>query len=216
MGTPENLKSTGNQWLVNVWIVRIIRLSILVVGWSAILVFLVLSEFDPDIFSPYTVQSNVIVLSWLFVALIFQERNKGHWFFSGVIRGGITLYITITFLIFAILLTPYYHPTGIEGFANIIVHYLVPIAFIVDWILTEMYHEYPWKYIIFWLAYPIFYLIFTLIRATFTGNYIYPFLDLNSMGIGIFIMWIFILAAVFLLLGALLVFINKKIGKRFR
>lgn len=180
------------------------------------MIFLVLFEFDLDLFSAYTVQSNVVVLSWLSIALIFQERNKGHWFFSGVIRGAITLYITVTFLIFAILLAPLYHPTGIEGFSNLMAHYLVPIAFIVDWILTEMHHEYPWKYIIFWLAYPIFYLIFTLIRAALTGNYIYPFLDLNLMGIGIFVLSVFMLAAVFLLLGALLVFINKKIGKHFR
>lgn len=217
MNIDESLKTNEHQWLVNAWIVRIIRLGILTLGWSAIIIIITLGwDGLHTLFSTYTIQSNLLVLIWLSIATIFQEKYKAHWFFNGIIHGAITLYITVTFIIFAILLAPLYHPTGIGAYTNLIVHYLVPIAFITDTVLTEIKHEYSWKYIIFWLVYPIFYLILTLIRGYITGDYIYPFLDLNSMGIGLFVLWCFILSAVFLLLGSLLVFLNKKIGKRLK
>ena len=206
-----------NKWVVNVWIIRIIRLVVLVLGWSSIIIGIVSSGGNVGfMFSTYTIQSNTMVLVWLSIAVLFQEKNRDHWFFSKIIRGAITLYITITFIIFAILLSPYYHPTGIEQYNNINLHYLVPIAFIVDWFLTEMDREYSWKYIVIWLAYPVFYLGFTLILGYLTNTYIYYFIDLNVLGIHLFIGICVILAGAFLSLGALYVFLNKKLGKHFR
>ena len=212
----ESLKINQTQWLVNIWIIRLIRVAILILGWSSIIITLILSVGNPDILSAYTIQSNLIVMIWLSIALFFQERKKDYWFFKSVIRGAITLYITITFLVFAILLSPYYQPTGIGIYTNLALHYLIPIAFIVDWVFTELNQKYSWKYIVYWLCYPILYLIFTLIRGIFTGDYIYPFLDLESMGVNLFIIWVFILTAVFLLFGSVFIFLNKKIGNRIK
>ncbi len=210
------VESTEKQWLVNAWIVRILRLGILVLSWSAIILTLIPSLDNLDFFfTTYTIQSNLFVLIWLSIAILFQEKFKTHWFFSGVVRGAITLYITVTFIIFALLLAPFY-PGGMESYTNLSLHYIIPIAFMVDWVLTEMYHVYQWKYTLFWLAYPIFYLILTLIRGYIISDYIYPFLDLNAMGTEFFALVCVILAAFFLLLGALLVFLNKTIGKRLK
>ena len=103
---------------------------------------------------------------------------------------------------------------GMAAYTNLSLHYIIPIAFLVDWVLTEMYHVYQWKNTLFWLSYPIFYLILTLILGSITGTYIYPFLDLNAMGTELFALVCVILAAFFLLLGALLVFLNKTIRRR--
>jgi hypothetical protein len=210
----EPVKSPEKEWLVNAWIVRILRLGILVLSWSAIILTLIPAWGDLGFFfSTYTIQSNLLVLVWLNIAILFQEKYKTCWFFSGVIRGAITLYITVTFIIFALLLAPFYHPTGMAAYTNLSLHYIIPIAFLVDWVLTEMYHVYQWKYTLFWLSYPIFYLILTLILGSITGTYIYPFLDLNAMGTESFALVCVILAAFFLLLGALLVFLNKTIRR---
>jgi len=212
MKSIEDHEMTANEWLVNVWIIRIIRLIILVLGWSSLIISMILSKDIGWLFSTYTIQSNSMVMVWLTIAIIFQDRYKDHPFFNGIIRGAITLYITVTFIIFAILLSPLYHPTGIAAYTNLCLHYIVPTAFILDWVFTEMNHKYAWKFIVFWLAYPIFYLIFTLILGNLTGIYIYPFLDLNLLGVTFFTIWCFILAALFLLLGTIFVFLNRKVG----
>jgi hypothetical protein len=211
----EPVKSPEKEWLVNAWIVRILRLGILVLSWSAIILSLIPSLGNLGfLFSTYTIQSNLLILIWLSIAIFLQEKYKTCWFFSGAVRGAITLYITVTFIIFALLLAPLYHPTGIEAYTNLSLHYIIPIAFLVDWVLTEMYHVYQWKYTLFWLSYPIFYLILTLILGSITGTYIYPFLDLNAMGTEFFVIVCIILTAFFILLGSLLVFLNKTITKR--
>ncbi len=87
-------------------------------------------------------------------------------------------------------------------------HYLVPILFLADWFLTEMHRKTSWKYIFVWLAYPIFYLIFTLVRGYFTGSYIYPFLNLNTLGTNLFVIFCFFLAGVFIGFGGLFVLSN--------
>ena len=202
------------NWLVNVWVVRIIRIVILVVGWSAVIINLSLSTDIGEFVSFYTHQSNLIVLSWLSIAIIFQEKNEDSKIFSGMVRGAVTLYIFVTFLVYATLLEDFYHP-GISAFTNLSLHYLVPILFIVDWIITDSKRKYSWKYPVIWLAYPIFYLLYTVVRGSLTNWYPYSFLDLTK-GTEQFIMWCFILAGAFVVLGLLLVFINKIINKRLK
>ncbi len=202
----------GTQtWLLNVWVVRIIRIVILGFSWSSFIITLILGGNFGFIFSTYTYQSNLMVLIWLTIAVIFQERNSDHWFFSETVRGAITLYITVTFIIFAILLAPLYHPTGIAAYQNIVLHYLIPLAFILDWVLTESRREYNWAYIIYWLAYPLCYLVFSIIREAITHESIYYFLSVSEYGVPIFIAICFGLAGFFLGLGALYVFISKKV-----
>ena len=201
------------NWLVNVWVIRIIRLAILAVGWSAIIINLTLSTDYANLFSYYTIQSNYIVLVWLTIAIILQEMNEDHLLFSKIVRGAITVYIFVTFLVFVTLLEDFSHE-GIGIFTNFSLHYFVPLAFLVDWILTETKREYKWKFIILWLAYPVFYLLFTLVRGTLTGLYAYPFLDLNTLGPEVFAIMCLSLAGAFVVLGALFVLLNKLLNKQ--
>jgi hypothetical protein len=211
MTVTEGKVSEPQKWLLNVWVVRIIRIVILGFSWSSFIITFALGGDFGFTFSTYTYQSNLMVLIWLTLAVILQERNSDHWFFSEKIRGAITLYITVTFIIFAILLAPLYHPTGIAAYQNLVLHYLIPVAFILDWVLTESRRDYNWTYIIYWLVYPLCYLVFSIIREAITHESIYYFLSMSEYGVPIFIAICFGLAGFFLGLGALYVFINKKV-----
>ncbi|MHA1130285.1 MAG: Pr6Pr family membrane protein [Candidatus Helarchaeota archaeon] len=211
MNEIDAMKLEKQKSFISAWIIRLIRFLILGFSWSSFIIIFILSSDFGFTFSTYTIQSNLMVLTWLTLAILFQKKYKEHWFFSEGVRGAITLYISVTFIIFAILLAPLYHPTGIDAYQNIILHYFIPSAFIIDWIFTEIRRNYKWKYVVYWLAYPLFYLVFTIIRGVITDNYIYPFLDLNAFGVPIFTAICFALAGFFLALGALYVFISKKI-----
>jgi len=134
-------------------------------------------------FKAFTIQTNFMVTIWFTLAIIWHNKPETLEKITGPLKGAFTLYITITFIFFAVLLAPIYHPTGFAAFSNLVFHYITPIAFIVNWILTETKLRYKWSYMLYWIIYPLCYIVFAFIHGTFTGNYIYFFLDIT---VGVF------------------------------
>lgn len=161
-------------------------------------------------FKAFTMQTNLIVTIWFTLAILWYNKPETLDKISGPLKGAFTLYITITFVFFAIFLSPFYQPTGFAAFSNLILHYITPIAFIVDWILTEFKVQYKWKYLLYWIVYPLCYIIFAVIHGTITGNYLYYFFDISALGILGFVMFISILIAIGIALECLYIAINRK------
>ena len=161
-------------------------------------------------FKAFTIQTNLLVTIWFTLAIIWHNKPETLVKISGPLKGALTLYITITFIFFAVLLSPFYQPTGFAAFSNLIFHYITPIAFIVDWILTETKLRYKWNYLPYWIIYPLCYLVFIFIHGTFTGNYLYFFLDINALGILGYALFVSILIMVGIVLGSLYIAINRK------
>ena len=161
-------------------------------------------------FKTFTYQTNLIIAIWLTLAILWHKKPETLEKITGPLKGAFTLYITITFIFFAVLLAPLYQPTGFAAFSNLVFHYITPIAFIVDWILTETKLRYKWSYILYWIIYPLCYLVFAFIHGTFTGNYIYFFLDITALGIIGYTLFVSILITAGLVLGCLYIAINRK------
>ncbi|MBY8986961.1 MAG: Pr6Pr family membrane protein [Candidatus Lokiarchaeota archaeon] len=162
-------------------------------------------------FITFTMQTNLLVTIWLTLAILWHKKPQLLEKIRGVIKGAFTLYITITFVFFAILLSPIYQPTELyPAFSNLVLHYITPIAFIVDWVLTETKIRYEWKYLGYWITYPIGYLVFAFLHGTFTGNYIYFFLDIEQLGIMGYTLFITVLIISGLVLGSLYIAVNRK------
>ena len=157
-------------------------------------------------------QTNLFVSVWLTLAIIWYNKPEALKKISGLLKGAVTVYITITLIFFAILLAPFYTPpAGWPAFSNLVVHYITPIAFIVDWILTENKLRYKWKFLLYWiLIYPVCFLAFVFIHGTFTGDYIYYFFNINNLGI----LWVVLIASIIIttgiVLGCLYIAINRK------
>ncbi|MFX1324836.1 MAG: Pr6Pr family membrane protein [Promethearchaeota archaeon] len=158
----------------------------------------------------YTMQTNLMVALWFIFAIIGYKKPKYIKKISGPIKGAITLYITTTFVFFAILLQFLYHPTGYAAFNNVMLHYLIPISFIIDWILTKTNMRYEWKHLRYWIIYPICYLVFSLLHGTFTGDYLYLFLDIRRIGILWYLISVCFLIGVGLGLASIYIAINRK------
>ena len=169
------------------------RIILALLGCSTLLISHILSSTSPTnvsltliernvrIYRYFTNQTNLMVIIWLAFAIIWSSDPNKMQKLKGRLKGAITLYISVTFIIFAIVLSPLYHPTGIEGIINLNLHYIIPVAFIIDWFITEG-NNYQWKHILYWLIYPICYLVFALIHGATTGDYIYPFLNPEALG----------------------------------
>jgi hypothetical protein len=164
-------------------------------------------------FAYFTIQSNIMVFSWWLLAIIRRNNPDSLQKIMGKIRGGITMYISVTFAVFALVLGWYYEPgTTIAVFTNICLHYFLPSVFILDWFLTEK-NRYSWNFIKNWIIFPIFYLIFALIYGATTGIILYFFLDYNEFGVGLFALIILGLVLVFLAFSCILIAITMKRNK---
>ena len=161
-------------------------------------------------FIAFTMQTNFIITIQFTLAILWHNKPESLKKIIGPLKGAFTLYITITFVVFAILLSPFYQPTGWAAFSNLVLHYITPIAFIVDWVLTETKVRYQWNYLLYWMIYPLCYIIFAVIHGTFTGNYIYYFFDINTLGILGFFLFVSILIAFGIALASLYIWINRK------
>lgn len=165
-------------------------------------------------FSFYTIQSNLIVATWLTLAIIFNNKEEKPSIVSSPVQGAITLYISVTFIIFALLLSGMYKPTGWEALTNITMHYLIPIAVIIDWLITGMEVKYEWKYCIYWAFYPFGYLFYTLIQGLLTGFYPYYFLDFSLLLIPGYFISVGLISVFFFLLSCFYIFINRTLFER--
>jgi hypothetical protein len=125
--------------------------------------------------------------------------------------------ILLTFLVFNIMLA------GAEGrdpqlnwrIGSLTFHVVLPILYIADWFLFYERKKCRWYYPIASIAFPIGYVIFLLIQAvilkfdssilipTTTTPLIYPyfFVNLDTQGVHGVLMWIGILAVVFVAVG---------------
>lgn len=177
------------------------RLTLLLLGIIALIWQFTI---NPETYHYFTIQSNFFILIWLILAVIYDIKEIPLVKLNGMIRGAILLYLTITFLVNLLLLGG-----GYPNFTNYVHHYIIPIGTLMDWYFTEKEVHYEWRYLGFWLIYPILYMIISLIVGNFTGFYPYFFLNINQIGISMVIVWIAILVVVFVVIGSLLIKINQ-------
>jgi hypothetical protein len=150
-------------------------------------------------------------MAWLIAAIFISNHPEKYHIVYGVLHGAILLYITITFLVFASILAP---SQGVD-FPNFILHYFVPLAFVIDWVLTEVSNfEYQWKYLIIWMIFPLLYIVSILIYGSITFIYPYFFLDLPQLGPALFFAWIGGFIVLFIGIGSMIIAINRRLFRK--
>src|SRR5204863_1852928 len=81
-------------------------------------------------------------------------------------RGAVTLYIAITGVVFALLLSGHREDLNTASdWVNFVVHKLIPIVLVVDWLLEPARHRLKLWLAAAWLAYPAAWFAYTLIRG---------------------------------------------------
>lgn len=178
----------------------------------------------------YTIQSNILVLITqiiLLIATFFSEKLKGKvQTVLSILKYMTTVAITITLVVFWVLLAPYMEQETLLSFSCIMVHFVIPLGMIADYLCGDAEKFIKKKDILYSLIPPICYLIFCFVRANvsdvrLTGGSRFPywFLDIdqfgwvgNENGIGV-LYWIIILAIFVLILGWSLYFVKTKINR---
>jgi hypothetical protein len=135
-----------------------------------------------DFFSYFTVEANTLaVLSLVASGFVMVARVEIAWL--DYLRGAVALYMTTTILIFIVLLSGY--PSSeltAVPWDNTVLHYLMPIAIIVDWLVAGPVRAVAYRSALVWLAVPLAYLFYSLIRGHVVHWYPYPFMDPSHRG----------------------------------
>ncbi|MFP4016688.1 MAG: Pr6Pr family membrane protein [Halanaerobiales bacterium] len=170
-----------------------------------------------NLFSYYTIQSNLIVIILLGLYLfVTTERQKGlHKWLTGV-----TSWILITGVVYHIMLSATHDPVGIGKLANLLLHYVTPVGMFLNWLLLSRKKLLSLKNSLVVLVYPVIYFAGSLIRGYHTGFYPYWFInpvDKAPDGIGSYaamFQTVGFLLVVFMIVGFLMVLVNNIIVKR--
>jgi hypothetical protein len=166
------------------------------------------------IFNPYlyfTIQSNLLVLVWFTNAVICDHKKKTNFLQKPFYKGAITSYITLTSLVFFTILEPIYQIQGLHLISSVLLHYVVPIMVILDWVLYETRKTYYYRFLFQWMIYPISYAIGAIILAITIDKYLYPFFNIAQFGWFVLV-YIVILSFVYLIIGITYITFNKKLS----
>jgi hypothetical protein len=166
-----------------------------------------------NFFSFFTIQSNILAAAMLALTALVRPRERT-WLFD-LLRGGVTLYIVITGVVFALLLSGLQEDLQTTvSWVDLILHRVIPIVLVVDWLAAPPRHRLPLWIAGAWLAYPAAWLAYTLVRGAATGWYPYPFVDVDELGYGGVFWRCAVLLAGFVAAAAAFVLVgNARVGR---
>lgn len=179
--------------------------------------------------SYYTLQSNIICLIAFiyFVYLEIKKKEKTNKYY--LIKGGITIAIFITIVVYTIALLPnqfemdFFHRTAVyKTIANLLVHIISPTLIIMDYFFFDKKGNLRKSHIIYWLIIPLIYMTYVYLYSYFGGRFYnigesrkfaYFFLDYEKIGyIGV-AKWILLITISIILVSHLFVYIDSKLSK---
>lgn len=161
------------------WWVRLYRLGFGALGLGTVIYLLAKSEARVNFFSFFTIQSNIIAALVLLAGAILLPRPTRTW---DLVRGGAAIYMILTGVVYNTLLTDVDTLQTSDPWANSVVHLILPVVMLVDFLIIPLAHRIRWREALAWTVYPILYLAYTLIRGPIVDWYPYPFLDPRSDG----------------------------------
>jgi hypothetical protein len=164
-------------------------------------------------FSYFTILSNLLVLLVTATFAFAPGSGWGRWFARPAVRGAVALYIGVTFGIYATILQALWEPQGAQWWADSSLHYAVPVLYLSWWLFAVPHGALRWSDLLRWLLLPLAYLGWVFLRGAWVHEYPYPFLDLGVIELPAVLRNCSGVFALFLLLGAVLVAIDRWSGR---
>ena len=169
----------------------------------------------------YTLMTNMLCAVYFFAAMIYEGKGGGT--LLPALKGAIVLGITITGLVYHFMLSGSFQMQGTISLSNLLLHYVVPMMSVLDWLLFSNKGHYSWKSPFVWLLLPDGYFVYAFIRVMlgaglgYDGNrYPYPFLNVDSLGWGKVLVTGLVLNLFFVLLGFLFVMTDRFMARKAR
>ncbi|MGC8486182.1 MAG: Pr6Pr family membrane protein [Candidatus Baltobacteraceae bacterium] len=131
-------------------------------------------------FSFFTIESNILGAAILLCAWGYERGGETPPWYA-LARGATTSFLAVTGIIYWTVLAN--GPQILIPWVNIVLHAIFPIVVVVDWIVAPSPLDTSlWKSLRWWLAFPLLYCAYSLVRGAFVAWYPYGFLDPRIFG----------------------------------
>ena len=168
------------------------RVVVSALGWFAIILqywLIASTRSGPDLvawtinyFSFFTTIGNILVALAMTLPWLAPRSRLAQWLLRPSVRTVIVAYIIVVGLVYHLMLRNLYNPQGWRLACVIILHYVIPPLFIIDWLAFVPKRDLSWKILFGALALPVLYVAWTLVHGAFTGFYPYPFINVARFG----------------------------------
>jgi len=141
-----------------------------------------LIPFTINFFSYFTIISNILIALAMTLPWLAPKSRLGAWFIQPSVRTALAGYIIVVGLVYHLMLRGLFHPQGWRLACQIILHYVTPTLFVVDWLLFVPKRDLTWRVAFGGLVLPVLYVAWTLLHGAFAGFYPYPFINVLRLG----------------------------------
>ena len=132
-----------------------------------------------DNLSYFTIWSNILVA--ITTTMIYRNMNRSSQRLK-VLRLSSLMMITVTMLVYILILAPDANPQSWNVYTNLLLHYITPPVTILVWLFFGPRKWISWKIIFNALLIPITYILYTFARGAVFGKYPYGFINVVELG----------------------------------
>ena len=167
----------------------------------------------------YTLLSNLLVALYFSVAAVFALRGRATPL--PVFKGALIMGITVTGLVYHLMLSGGFTMGGTEALANQLLHTVTPIGAVLDWLLFDEKGRYDWRAPFRWVLLPDAYFVLVTLYGFLSGGrfhdgsrFPYFFIDFDQQGVGGVLLYVLALNVGFLALGYAFVAVDRWLSKK--
>jgi hypothetical protein len=136
-----------------------------------------------NFFSFFTILTNLLVAVGLTLALLAPNSAAGRFFARPAAESGTAVYIAVVGITYALLLRHLWNPQGAQKLADVLLHDVLPVLYVGFWATFVPKAALRWSDALRWLAYPIAYMVYTVLHGLLSGWYPYYFIDIGAIGL---------------------------------
>jgi hypothetical protein len=118
------------------------------------------------------------------------------------------VYLTVTFIVFALLLADTDVDLAIP-WVNSVLHEIVPVVIVIDWLIDPPTRRLTNRQGVLWLSFPAAWIVYVLVRGAIVDKYPYPFLDPANGGYGTVAMYCLMILVLMLAMCAAVVAVGN-------
>ena len=161
----------------------------------------------------FTVLTNYgLAAAWL-LPVLAPATAAGRFFDRPGTRTVLLACIIIVSAVYYSLLAHLWNPRGLGSVSNAILHAVSPLLFAADWLFVVPRGRVPWTAAVTVLAFPAAYLVWVLALGLATGWFPYPFLNLGTIGPGVFLLNCLGLGALFVVVTTTCIALDRLLSR---
>ena len=164
-----------------------------------------------NLFCFFTIQSNIIVA--VTTALLAVRPDRRSTLFRTLRLDGL-LAIAVTGIVFRLALSGLRQLEGEDALADDLLHLASPVLCVTGWMLFGPRRALSGRAIAWSVAFPLAWVVLTLVRGPFVDYYPYPFIDVDQHGYGRVLVNVALVALLFLALAGAALGVDRWVGRR--